>query len=145
MSNIPLYDPLDLKDVLLFQCAIIDSVCFNLLWSFPRNLCLLLLRFLFWIAVVLLTCLDLLWSLHQVAERQASMSLALVLVVIDALKDLNQDAAELAGHIAILFLRVCQEDATEDRHLVLCKMMVASFALATLRVVRAMLLLTWAQ
>ena len=73
------------------------------------------------------------------------MSLALVLLVIDALKDLNQDAAELAGHIAILFLRVRQGDATEDRHLVLCKLMVASFALATLRVVRAMLLLTWAQ
>ena len=34
---------------------------------------------------------------HQVAERQASMSPALLLVVIDALKDPNQDAAELAG------------------------------------------------
>ena len=73
------------------------------------------------------------------------MSPALVLVVIDALKDLHQDVAELAGHIAILFLRVCQEDATWYWHFVLCKMMVASFALATMRVVSAMLLLTTAQ
>ena len=71
------------------------------------------------------------------------MSPALVLVVIDALKDLHQDVADLAGHIAILFLRVCQEDATEDWHLVLCKMMVASFALATLRVVCAWALNTF--
>ena len=64
--------------------------------------------------------------------------------MIDALKYPNQDAAEVAGQIAVLFLRVCQEDATWYWHIVLCKLIVAAFALATMSVVSAILLLTTA-